>query len=135
MTTSADLYAAATDLGRKAAEHDATADQLELTARPLDGLLTPIRHWHTAETWSSSAATASRSTLARQHVVTLAEVRRELAMTVRLLRSRAEGLRADQGHLRRQADAAADAERRAAERPPPAGDPTATRPFVFDFDF
>ncbi len=131
MPGSADLYAAASDLGRRAGEHDAAAEDLEAAARPLDGLLRPVVHWHNAETWTSSAATASRQVLVRQDVVTLGEVRAQLAEVVRLLRSQAEGLRSDQQLLRRQADATAADERRAAAAIP-TDEPSARRPFVLD---
>jgi len=118
MTTSADLFAAAADLGRRARDCDDTATDLEVNARPLDGVLAPVIELHTSATWSSTAADNSRRTLAWQHLPAVDEVIREVAELARLLRVMACDLRADQRAIVREAESAAVDEWRAAQEAP-----------------
>jgi len=124
MTTSTELFTAATELGRNAREADDIADDLDRNARPLDGVLKPVIDLHTADTWSSTAAENSRRTLAWQHLPAVESVRGEVAELVRLLRAMAEAYRSDQRLVRSRAETVAAQERQAGIDGADAGPPS-----------
>jgi len=107
--TSASVRGQAIGLERNALEARRLADDLSRRHVGLEGRLSGVLALHTAATWDSRAALASRDRLRIGGIAALGRARDALLEVIAALRARADGLEADAVALRRHA-AALDAE-------------------------
>ncbi len=105
------LYEARDAAGR-AATLERVAAELEVEARPLDGLLDGARRQFTSEVWRGNAASAAREVLVAKAAAVAGTGNDLVALAARLRREAADqregaaALRRQAGHVRRQQQAA-----------------------------